>query len=84
MQSARYLRIELTAASPNQWWSIHDIALRQTEDPTIKRPALDSTGWTFGTSTNAVDGRLVIDGSSSTRWTTKTPQKPGQVFQIDL
>ncbi len=83
-QAARHVRIELTGASPTQWWSIHDIALYQTEDPTIRRPVLDVAGWTFDASTNAAEAALAIDGYSATRWTTKALQKPGQVFRIDL
>jgi F5/8 type C domain len=83
-QAARYVRIELTGASLDRWWSIHDIALYQTEDPTISRPVLDSRGWIFGASSSVTDAPLAIDGSAATRWTTKTVQKPGQFFQIDL
>jgi endo-1,3(4)-beta-glucanase len=83
-QAARYVRIELSGASPNRWWSIHDIALYQTEDPTVYRPVLDSNGWVLSASSSVSDAPLAIDGSDATRWTARTSQKPGQVFQIDL
>jgi hypothetical protein len=83
-QAARYVRIELSGASPNRWWSIHDIALYQTEDPTVSRPVLDSNGWIFGASSSVADAPLAIDGSATTRWATKAAQKPGQFFQVDF
>ncbi len=83
-QAARYVRIELTGASPDRWWSIHDIALHQTEDPTAYRPVLDSKGWIFAASSSAADAPLTIDGSATTRWATKTAQNPGQFLQIDF
>jgi endo-1,3(4)-beta-glucanase len=71
-QAARYVRIELSGASPNRWWSIHDIALYQTEDPTVYRPVLDSNGWVLSASSSVSDAPLAIDRSDATRWTART------------
>jgi hypothetical protein len=83
-QAARYVRIEQTGSATTDAWSIHDLALFQTEDPAIYRPELPADGWTFTASSNATQAVLTIDGSSATRWATGAPQTPGQFFQIDL
>jgi hypothetical protein len=83
-QAARYVRIEQTGGVSTDAWSIHDLALFQTEDPAIYRPELPADGWAFTASSNAANAALTIDGSSATRWATGAPQAPGQFFQIDL
>ena len=35
-------------------------------------------------SNNSGDARLAVDGNQNTRWTTRTAQRPGQWFQLDL
>ena len=52
-------------------------------EPTKPTPA--DTGLLSATATNnAGDARFAIDGDLSTRWTTRTPQRPDQAFVLDL
>lgn len=45
--------------------------------------ALERSNWTISSSTNENIGNA-IDGSLTTRWSTRAPQASGQFFQIDL
>jgi len=42
------------------------------------------SNWVLNASENSLDLNLLIDGNSSTRWTTETDQEPNQSLTIDL
>ena len=75
-QTARYIRVTLTAASTS-FWSIYEFNVYGT--------ALSRTGWTAtASSTNGsnVAGNA-LDGSTTTRWSSAGAQT-GQWFKVDM
>jgi hypothetical protein len=54
-----------------------------SQEKTNYKP-ISRKGWQITTNENFEDGFLAIDGKIKTRWTSKTPQVPGQFFQIDM
>ncbi|MBV9389203.1 MAG: discoidin domain-containing protein [Chroococcidiopsidaceae cyanobacterium CP_BM_ER_R8_30] len=45
---------------------------------------LSQSGWSATASSNSDAASMAIDGNPYTRWSTGTPQTPGQYFQVDL
>ncbi len=76
--TARYLRITLTSSAPANYWSIAELRAYNLSPVVLNR-----TGWAATASTGTGAGN-VLDGSSSTRFTTGTAQAAGQSLQLDL
>lgn len=45
---------------------------------------LDSSKWQISSSSDQTNVRGSVDGNTDTRWATRTEQRPGQFFQIDM
>ncbi len=74
-KNGRYLRIQSNGSSA-QWWSVAEVAIYSGN-------SVDRGGWTASASVGASPG-AVLDGTTSTRWTTGTPQVPGQSVTVDM
>jgi hypothetical protein len=78
VQSARYVRITLTASSGN-WWSIHDLQIYgERERSRVGWSATASATEGGGSPANA------IDGSTATRWSSGAAQAAGQWYKVDF
>ncbi|MBW9111955.1 discoidin domain-containing protein [Microbacterium trichothecenolyticum] len=80
-QTARYVRVTLTAN-----WSANPWTIREFRVLNAPATTTDRGGWTTSAShtwagTAAGD---VLDGSATTRWSTGVAQADGQWFQIDM
>jgi RHS repeat-associated protein len=75
--TARYLKVNLTAANSNPW---------SIQEMNITGAALSRTAW--GASASATGGTDVaanaIDGNAATRWDTGVHQANGQTFTLDM
>lgn len=61
-------------------WDLETVYANLPEDD----EGLDNTNWLIDSSHNAAEVDLMIDNSLSSRWSTRTPQTPGQYVTIDL
>jgi hypothetical protein len=59
------------------------VVFSPSQEKTNYKP-ISRKGWRITTNDNFKDGFLAIDGKIKTRWTSKTPQLPGQFFQVDM
>lgn len=74
-------RVDIGPAGCNQIGPKWDLAsVYGTSPPGAE---LNRSGWTAGSSRNAAEAALAIDGNPSTRWATRQTQRNGQVFAID-
>lgn len=77
-RSARYIRIEQTGRSDRWWWAIHEIEVKTGE------LGLTATASHNNVSSGADNILQALDGRPETRWSSRTPQRPGMWFEIDL
>ncbi len=87
-QTARYLRIVLTA-STNYWWSIDELDLYAPVgcSAAVGGLALPRSGWKAVTNANPSSSDVpakAFDNNLATRFSTDQPQKSGLYFQLDL
>ncbi len=76
-REARFIRIEQTSQSDRWWWSIHQIQV-STQVRVTGQASHNNV-------VVGVDNVLqALDGDSRTRWSTRSPQRPGQWFEVDL
>ncbi len=76
-RQARFIRVEQTGTSDRWWWSIHQVFVSK-EARVTGRASHNNVGV-------GVDNiNQALDGNPQTRWSTRTPQSPGQWFEIDL
>jgi glucose/arabinose dehydrogenase/mono/diheme cytochrome c family protein len=71
-------RIRSATKDRTQPWTIAELRAR------LPQPLADRKDWKLTASHALGDVALAIDGKADTRYTTKTPQKPGMWFQIEL
>ena len=90
-QTATYIKITQLGSSNKNWWSIHEMSIYsddvETTPPTSTPTTpeiLDNTGWSLSSGTQADNLYNAIDGDANSRWSTKTKQKSGQNFTINL
>ena len=85
-RSARFVRITQTGTKSRNWWSIHEISVGRGSDDPIDNggSTLDRGNWSLIASNASSDTNRAIDGSTSSRWTTRQKQRDGQWFEIDL
>jgi hypothetical protein len=76
-RTARFIRIEQTGTSDRWWWSIHQIHVS-------KEARVTGRASHNNTLVGADNVNQALDGNGNTRWSTRTPQSPGQWFEIDL
>lgn len=74
-KNGRYLRI-VSNGTAAQWWSVAEVAVFAGND-------LDRAGWTVAASIGAAPANM-LDGDTGTRWTSGTPQTPGQSLTVDM
>lgn len=74
---ARFIRIEQTGTSDRWWWSIHEIYVNESVTVTAR-----SSHNNIASGDESV--LQAVDGNPDTRWTTRSPQTPGQWFEVDL
>jgi outer membrane protein assembly factor BamB len=80
-QTARYLKIQLTAGS-SSWWSIRELFVygsASTDDTLLSR-----NGWSATASLNSANAGNAFDSSLSTRWDTGTNAASNQTFTLDM
>ena len=77
-QVARYIRITQTGTSSNSW-SIAEF--NAFSDPVLNNNGRTATASSTGTGYSTANA---LDGDVNTRWTSGTPQQPGQWFTVDL
>jgi hypothetical protein len=82
-QNARFVGVVQTGSGPN-WWSIAEFNVYGPGS--VPLTPLVPAGWTASASaTNSSEvASRALDGSLGTRWSTGTPQSPGQSFQVDM
>ncbi len=85
-QSARFVRIAQTGNDPFYWWSIHDLALYDSRQPTSGDDSeiLDRSSWSLSSDNASSSLANAIDGNVNTRWTTEQSQREGQFLDLDL
>ena len=91
MQTARYIKIVLTAPA-DSWWSISELKLARfgklTQEPEHPDPAplSDRSSWIVtASSTQGTDVTThMLDGKQETLWTSGRKQTEGQWITIDL
>ena len=71
-------RLRLASKNRLQPWTIGELRA------SLPQPLANRKDWKLSASDNPGDAGLAVDGNADTRYTTKTPQKPGQWFQIEL
>jgi len=76
-RQARFVRIELTAASDRWWWSIHEIQVSAQAKVTGQASHNNVL-------VGADNVSQALDSNPNTRWSTRTFQQPGQWFEINL
>jgi hypothetical protein len=78
-QTARYIRVVQTSATPGSWWSIYEFNVYASGN-------LSRTGWTAtASSTGGTDvAANVFDGNIATRWSAGVTQANGQWFLVDM
>ena len=90
-RSARYVRITQTGSKNRNWWSIHQISVSEGSDGPNDNDnggsdgdALNRNAWTLVASNANSNTHRAIDGSTSSRWSTRQKQQNGQWLEIDL
>ncbi|MEW5956140.1 MAG: discoidin domain-containing protein [Chloroflexota bacterium] len=76
-RQVRLIRIEQTGSSDRWWWSIHEI---QVSDQVRVTGRASHNNVLVG----ADNVLQALDGNVQTRWSTRTLQRPGQWFEVDL
>ncbi len=71
-------RLRAASKDRTQPWTIDELRA------SLPQPLANRQDWKLTASHNDRDLVQAIDGQAETRYTTKTPQKPGQWFQIEL
>jgi len=74
-KNGRYLKL-VSNGTASQWWSVAEVAISSGT-------SLDRGGWTV-TSSVGSSPTSVLDGTTSTRWTTGAAQAPGQAVTVDM
>ena len=87
--TARYLQVRsLTAPGVGSWWSISELNVLGASGGSTLPPgsALPRAGWVASASVNSSTASSAIDGSTTTRWTSGSPQSNAatRTFLIDL
>ena len=76
-RTIRFIRIEQTGSADRWWWSIHEVGVSAQVRVTGRA--------SHNNVMEGVDNVLqALDGNPNTRWSTRTVQRPGQWFEIDL
>lgn len=80
-QTARYVRISLTASWSANPWSIRELRLWN-----LDAYRLDRSGWSASASATQSGNPAsnVLDGNATTRWSSGVAQADGQSFTIDM
>ncbi|TJY38259.1 fibronectin type III domain-containing protein [Cohnella pontilimi] len=79
-QTARYIKVVQTGSATN-WWSIREFNVYTSGGTGA---VLDRTGWTASTSPVNSTPANMLDGITSTRWTTGTAMVSGQYVVVDM
>jgi hypothetical protein len=79
-QPARYIRVEQTASAERWWWSIHEIVVRYDDSKRV----ITATASHNNVLTGADNLTQALDGQPDTRWSSRTLQRPGMWFELDL
>ncbi len=82
-QSARYIRVTQRGADSRYWWSIYEVNVYQS-GPGTGGSVLDSSNWQITSSSDQTNAISSMDANADTRWATRTVQRPGQFFQVDM
>jgi len=80
-QNARYIKVVLTEADSNNWWSINGFRVYNQSPDLIDRSNWTVTAYTSGGGTSASS---MIDGNLSTRWANGEAQEDGQWVKVDM
>jgi len=80
--TARFVRV-VQNGSQNNWWSIHRASVDMINQAG-QGERLSRNNWSVTTSINNAGANAMIDGNSSTRWTTTQSQREGQFIEIDF
>ncbi len=83
-QRARFVRIEQNGSADSWWWSIGEVNLYFSGPDTDASGALSPAGWAIFASSDPLHTADSMDRKAQSRWATRTPQQPGQFFQIDM
>ncbi len=76
-RQVRFIRVEQTGHSDHWWWSIHTVQVSGQ----VRVTAQASHNNVLSGADNVLQA---LDGNLQTRWSTRTFQRPGQWFEIDL
>lgn len=79
-QTARYLRVTLTAPWSANWWTVRELRLHNSTFVAAPR-----SGWTATASATAAGTSTsnVFDSNATTRWSSGVAQADGQTFTLD-
>ncbi|WP_194397308.1 discoidin domain-containing protein [Microbacterium atlanticum] len=86
-RSARYVRVQLTAASSTNWWSVAEARVYNGARSTttgVTWSSLSHTGWTASASAASASAGLGIDQWLDSRWQSGQAQSNNEWYEIDL
>lgn len=86
-RTARYVRVQLTASSNTNWWSIGEVRVyngTRTTSSGLTWSTLSRTGWSASGFTNNTSASLTIDQWLDSRWQSGQAQSNSEWFEIDL
>jgi hypothetical protein len=82
-QTARYIKIELTAAASTSW-SLDEIKVFSLHPPSGTPVPVSQSGWTATSSINGSTAPLAVDGYLPSRFTTGTNATAGQWLEVNM
>jgi hypothetical protein len=87
-QTARYVKVVLTAANSTYWWSIDEFNLYYSNCATsASGSALGRSGWIASTNAHAESADPAadaLDGNLATRYSSNQDQAAGLYFEVDM
>ena len=86
-RTARYIRVQLTAASSTNWWSVADVRVYNGSRATasgVTWSSLSHSGWAASAFANGSSAGLGMDQWLGSRWQSGQAQSNSEWFEVDL
>jgi O-glycosyl hydrolase len=86
-QTARFIRVQLTAASSTNWWSVAEVRVYNGVRATtsgVTWSSLSHSGWTASAFANGGSAGLGVDQWLGSRWQSGQAQNNSEWFEVDL
>jgi O-glycosyl hydrolase len=86
-RTARYIRVQLTAAAAGNWWSVGEVRVysgTQSTTTGVAWSSLSHSGWSASAFANSATAGLAIDQWLNSRWQSGQAQSNNEWFEVDL